>query len=464
MIYIILSIITVLVLISKQLLKSKLEFTLITIYVLWYSFLLSISTFNLYELNDVSKQAYFYQLLGVIMLTFGFLIQKNEHYHLNKVHKSLDLNFEKSIGFNIVFILILVTVITVFITFQELLSAGEDVRSIYFEERTLLFGHRYLGMIWTWIFVPFYYLITLLLCIRILNKKFLNIKTLTYALFVILFATVGAGRIQSIIVIEILILLTIINKIMNLISTDNRPFLKTSTSNKMSIYLSAIVLLMVIIFSGYITAIRRGYIDVTLNNIFFGLDIFFEQIIIYNIGPFRAFDYALINDYLGKIGYLYGKGTLSSVFDLIFTFFAALRFTLFEPPSSLINDLLQNKIIAIGKNHFFNYAYTQFMIFYFDYGVLGIALISFLYGIIYRKVIIYFMYNTNLFSLLLVLYISISLIGSNFAYQLQSLTSLIIIIGSLVMSHINRVDNSFKTDLQEIHTQAEERITVLDSK
>ncbi|MCX6232338.1 MAG: O-antigen ligase [Bacteroidetes bacterium] len=439
MIYFIILIVIILILISKKSASSKLAFILITIYILWYGFWLCISTFNLYNLKEVSDKVYLYQLLGMGMLVIGFLIHPNTNMRnkVNNVNRSINLEFEKSNGFKLFFIISLIYAFPVFMTFRTLILIGEsNVRTMYFyDNKALIFGHRYLGLIWGWIGSPLFYLLMLLICIRIINNKYLNLRTLLYTLFVVFYGFVGAGRQNYITFIEMLCFVYFINLKTNLFKINNYSILK-SILRKPKFLIKLLFLFSIIFLSlGYITSIRLGNNDFTFENSLDGLNIFFEQIVAYNIGPFRAFDYALSNNYIEKIGQLYGRGTFAAVDNLIYTIFAYLRIELYVPANHIIGSVLQNDLIDIGGNFKnFNYAYTQFMIFYLDFGVFGIAIISILQGYFYRKIVNYFLFNTNFFSLLLLLFFSLSLMGSNFAYGLQPQESITFILGLLYFS------------------------------
>ena len=437
MIFIILLIAIILIVFSKKITKSKISFLLITVYILWYGFWLGISTFNFYGLFEVSYQAYTYQLLGMVALVFGFLFHSNSSilYKNKNLNKSIDLKFQKSRWFQIAFGSSLFYVFSVFIKFRNIvINSQNNVRTVFFgEDKALIYGHRYLGAIWGWLGVSIFYSVLLLLSINLLNKRIFNRWTFLYFLFIVFYGFIGAGRQNYVILLEMLFIVYIISINTNLIST----YRYSISLRKSPVLVIGFLLLfsMVGLALGYMTSIRQGYSEFTLENSLFGLGEFFKQIVGYNIGPFRAFDYALSHDYIEKIGQLYGRGTFAAIDHAIYTFFTYLRVEIFYPANGLIGSVLQLNLINIGGDFAnFNYAYTQFLIFYLDFGVVGIVFFSFLFGYFYSKSVNYFLNSPNFFSLLLLVFLSLSLMNSNFAYQLQSISALIIIVSTIHLS------------------------------
>ena len=439
MIFIVLFTISILILIVRITTGNKLATLLITIYLLWHGFWLSLSTFNLNGLYTVSSKAYIYLLLGVVMLTIGFVI----HPSIKKQKKTnlqpllINSNFENSITFKYIFIISLLYAISILIKYNNVILRGFDVRSMWFEQGDIFFGHRYLQMVWRWLGGLLNYIIIMIFVIRIYRNRIISFRTLLYALFIITYGYIGSGRAPFIVVLQTIVIIYLINyktKILQPLTKIiyTKSFRKINFKNRLSMAL-AIGLLCIIFFTlfGYITALRKGFYRFSLNNVLYGLEIFYNQILIYNIGPFRLFDYALQNNYITKIGILYGRGALASIDYFIFSFFAMLGNNSYPASNNLINNVLQTDIIRVGHINTLNYAYTQNLIFYLDFGVLGIGFLSLLLGYFYRKAVNYFILRSNLFSLLLVVYLTLAIINSNFCYQLQSINALFIITGTL---------------------------------
>lgn len=428
-----------LIILSKNTIKNSLASALITIYIFWYGFWLCISTFNVLNLHAVSMQTYLYQLLGVAMLTLGFLFHPDiiKQPNPDRFKQSFTPSFERSINFKVFYAIFFVYAFSVFLTFRELIYiGGNDARQIYFfGDETSLFGHRYLKLLWVWFGTPFYYFVLLLLSIRILSEKLRDFWTLLYALFLIFFGYVGAGRLGVVLFVEMIFMLYIIMRHTTLYKTKMASYLMSLLKNPLRLIGLLSLSSMIILAFGYLTSLRLGNPDLTLDNSLKGLSSFFTQVVVYNIGPFRAFDYALSNDYIIKIGQLYGRGTLASVDHVIATFFAYFRIELYVPSNELIGSVLQEEPIDIGGEFtHFNYAYTQFLIFYLDFRFVGILVIPFIYGYFYRKAVNYFIIKANFFSLLLLLYLSLSLIGSNFSYTLQPINAFVLLALTIYLS------------------------------
>lgn len=443
MTYIILLAFIALFFLVKEKVKNKLSLILITVYLVWYGFWLVLSTFNIYGLYDVSILAYLYQLLGVIMLTLGFIIHPDRKASAERSYR-IELHLLKLKSFKLFYFLFLLFVISAFTVYRNLILMGiADARNMFYTDKDLIFGNTYLGMIWSWIGYPYFYLLIIIFSINILNKRYFNPWVYLSLIFIFLYGYVGSGRGPFILILQVFIIVQLIDSKINIksVTINAKKKIKSSIENK---WVLAFLFITLIPSLGYTTAIRRGRFDVSFDNMIYGLELFFKQVVVYNIGPFRAFDYALMANYLGKIGFLYGKGALASIDYLIFSFFAMLGQRIFNASNNIINDYLQLQNIKIGYNQFLNYAYTQFLIFYLDFGVLGIVVFSFAMGFLFRKAINYYLESPNIFSFTLLIYFTVAVINSNFSYQLQSISAFFAISGFLYLSSRNKGSYSNK--------------------
>jgi len=259
---------------------------------------------------------------------------------------------------------------------------------------------------------------------------------LVYILFISLYGFVGAGRGHYI---YLILGYAVVKLIFMKGHRQNINNIRRSTGlfKKILIILVAIATILIIV--GYLTSARKGFTDLTTENIQVGIKDFFEQVVVYQIGPYRALDYALSDNYIDQIGQLYGRGTLAGVEEIIFTIFSLFgRTDIFRPSNELIAPILQGNQILVGSEQGFNFAYTHLMIFYLDFKLWGIIIIPFLYGLFYRKAVNHYLLSPNIFSLTLILFLALSLLESNFKYGLQIMPQVIVVIASLFLSKMYR--------------------------
>ena len=106
----------------------------------------------------------------------------------------------------------------------------------------------------------------------------------------------------------------------------------------------------------------------------------------YSAGPIVAFDQGMKDSEIIPKKYQYGAATFCGT-DY-FLYIAFRRFGIHEKTSyDETTHVFQEALMKIAPDRGWNYAYTSCMYYYHDFGVLGVILISFLFGIITRRLI-----------------------------------------------------------------------------
>lgn len=112
-----------------------------------------------------------------------------------------------------------------------------------------------------------------------------------------------------------------------------------------------------------------------------------QQVLSYAVGPISAFDYAITNDYVDRIGgFKYGGLTLSApeLFIYIILNKTGIKY------GKAIDDLVvikQDEYISIGDGVWWNALYTSVLFYYLDLGWIGIIVFPFIFGLISRFLI-----------------------------------------------------------------------------
>jgi len=133
-----------------------------------------------------------------------------------------------------------------------------------------------------------------------------------------------------------------------------------------------------------------------------GVDDLKKHMVSYTCGAVVAFDYAVTNDYIDKMGgFQLGGLTFSSVISLTNMLTRRLGFPIKEPLVKL-GYYKQETAISIGPYTTHNALYTAMLFPYLDFGVFGVTMVPFLLGVFVRVVIKRF-YKYHSFPLLILL-------------------------------------------------------------
>lgn len=112
-----------------------------------------------------------------------------------------------------------------------------------------------------------------------------------------------------------------------------------------------------------------------------------EHIVSYTCGPIAAFDVAREQHFESQIGgRANGNLTLTSVINAINLVGRRVGFALPVKLNQLVEQKQENNI-QIGNDIDWNALYTAVLFFYFDFGLLGVLIIPFLLGMLYRKLV-----------------------------------------------------------------------------
>lgn len=364
-----------------------------------------ISIFNPFEIYRVSHEAYFILFSGFCSYIIGLLPKRckkdkifkrplDYYGFMEKLEAILRLKrFWVLYLFSLGLIAYLAMTQWTLILIQG--GAGDlklDMFELLFNNNSIMyFAYRV-------IVFPMFYFCTAALPLALLNKG--NRKTLLLlVVFTFLFCFVGGKRGYWAIVIQSFVIVFLVVKCESL-------KLNLITWFKY-ISVGLVVVITLAIPAAYMTSIQRGRgIEGDKDGMMQSMVENAQGLITYNVGPFRAFDYAINNNYIEKAGgYTLGRATLGGGID----YYGAeilnrLGFSINRVFDNTL-ALLQDTDIYIGKHSGFNYSYTALMYFYFDFGYIGVILFAFLFG----RFCIYCLTEYNKYrtigSLLLVIYL-----------------------------------------------------------
>lgn len=432
MFFIILILMSAMAIVSMVVIKDKLSRVIILLFLLWWTIWLGLSTFNFYELFSVSNTTYYLLLLNVMMISFGFFVSGAFKNKRQDCSKHISSNDYKRLGFLILLTIMLFILFYYYFKYMNIVSSGISsnirmerftVGNLFSSGPEIIFFNFFVESFMSAAIVVLAYMII-----------FGEIKNITFALLaasVFVYSGIGSGRGLAMTVLYDMILIFFIrvidsNKPVNL----DRFLQKVGKTKKIrfrNILFSVFAAVLVFINGAWLTALRMGYKEFSFETVKIGWEEFFRQGIVYYTGPFRALEYGL-KVYPEKVGYLYGRGTFAGIDEIISMGFKVLGIN-YTSANGIIAGLLQNNQIQIGYNHYFNYAYTNVMIHYFDLGVLGVIFFSFFYGFFVRKAVFLYERKPELPTLIIMVFLFATMLGSVFSWKLQSPSAVIVIVG-----------------------------------
>jgi len=363
---------------------------------------LIISLFNPYELNAVSPYIYALVSIGYTScfvgyayktkrvcryeMPVGYELQIKELYHLRFVQFSFFASF-------------LLVAYLASTQWQVILLQGAlgNLKLDFFE---LVFNNNSaLYLLYQVLAFPIFHLSSALVSYNVIKGRDWKYTTLMF-IYILLFCFLGGKRGYFAIFFEYIIIVAIFAV---LISKNRKKGELKSLVKKVGGMLTVIL-----VGAAYMTALSGG-VEYDKDRIKESNGKNIDNMIIYNVGAYRAFEYALNNDYLGKAGgYQYGRASFGGFLD----YYGSSVLSTIGLPIRRVSDstmkLLQDNEISIGKDRNFNYIYTSFMYFYFDFGILGILFISFFFGRFLRYCVELSVMDNSIVSFALICYLFVT--------------------------------------------------------
>lgn len=414
--------------ISKIILRDKLTFYFLAIYLVWCFLLLLISIQNPYKLYSVSNFAYFLLILNIFFFSLGFLLCRL----LNKIkHKQYKNNIESVLltGYNNIqhskyflfpLILFSILILNYLIKYQKIILLDG-----VFESRTMRF---YVGKVFTsqleiyfynYIVESFSLLVSSFLAFSFVWKKF-NMTFLLGLIFAFLFSAFGSGRGYVIEIGFLIVFLSLVKNIIISLNTKNQIVLTPPKSRLKSKYIIIPTLVFFYLFSIYLSNVRNGLFEININNLLEGNSYFVDQIVIYCVGSFRALDYGISN-LSGQFPIMLGRLSFGGIDEILSFLFKIIGLN-YISGNSLYGELTSVNF-SIGFDTEYNALFTSVFGQYLDFGVLGVILLSIFWGYIFCRLIISFINNSSLIKLMIISFLFVTSITSMLSWKLQSPSS-----------------------------------------
>lgn len=399
--------------------KDHLSKWIILSFVGYWFLALLFSIYNPYGLYEVSSYAYFLLILNVMSFLIGFscihisplqvscLVTENVSV-LSTMQKIINSKF--FLGIVLLGILVCTNIYRQYASLLFLLDSRVDAISLIAKENQ---GNIFF-QIYSFLCPPLFYSLCaisayMILCYRRWGKIFL------FLLFLVLYSLIGGGRASFLVFFMALLFCYFICR-------DIFHVAKIKVS-KFAYLLIVILILLAYIMMSWITAMRSGYFTFNMEAIIHGSEELNKQFITYSLLPFRLFDYALSNQYLDKIGYQYGLSTFDGLNRYAWIILKKFGITI-SLVSENTTDFFQDSWISVGEDTVANYAYTNAIYHYLDFGVLGIFIFPFLFGIFFRLLIKRFCKSFSVPLYCLLFYLFFVLMHMIFTWHIQKMYAL----------------------------------------
>lgn len=437
---IIIIIFSFLLLLTKMLIKDKLSLIFLQLFLGWWGLLLFISTFNPYGLYPVSIEIYSILILSVSCFTFGFII--NRYIRLRQKKNSFVLtqeqlldNFKILSDSKLYFVLVLFFTLFIgryLIQYQKMiiLYGTEDARNMRFYVGEV-FGSSVEIFFYNYFVESFSILVSVYVAFSLVWLKFDKVFWLSI-IFLYVYSSFGAGRGA---IIELAFYICFFYFVKSKIIGKNQPkvgLVSPINSGKKSKALLIIVpmLIFIYLFSIYLSNFRSGLFEISIENFVIGNEIFFSQIVIYCVGSFRALEYG-ITQLSPQIGFTYGSLSFGGIDEFLGVVLNA--FKIKYEYSNAIYGLKTSSTFNIGYDVTFNALFTGIFVQYLDFGLFGVIFLSFFWGMLFNRVIVFFQRTQTIYSLFMVSFLFVTAIVTPLTWKLQSPSSIIFLISLFLL-------------------------------
>lgn len=436
MIFLIILLYILSIFISRYILKSSLSFYFLTIFQTWFFSLLFLSTLNPLSLKVVSFYTYFLLIINILFFTIGYLISRFSSSSYPIILKSDSIERINSLKTNRFYLLSLIIfsllIFNYLLRYNEviLLEGVSEARSMRFYVGKVFYSQIEVYF-YNYVIETFSIYVAIYLAASFVWKKY-DLKFILSILFVFLYSSFGSGRGY---VIEIAFLICFLVIVKNFLMTKkiySDFFEKGRNRNRIPKYLVSFVLMIVYLFAIYLSNLRNGLFEISLDNFLEGNQYFANQIIIYCLGSFRALDYG-INNLYDQFPIMFGRLNFGGLDELLAHFLNLVGIEYMSGNGVYGFFTVDN--FNIGSGIEYNALFTAVFAQYLDFGFLGVVIFSFIWGFVFNRVILSFEKEPSLNKLFVISFLFIVCIGSTFSWRFQSPSACLLVMYFLLKDY-----------------------------
>ena len=360
--------------------RASLDFTsnrMLKIFAIYWFVSVLLASVGVFDIFEIHTLTYMVVLLGVIFFCFGFIAGGKNRSPIFAIEKDeVSAQFE-SLASNIIYRIILIIasiyVSSLLVIFFEKIMFYQSLASV----RTDFYAAELYGPLYSQLnafFLRPLYLVTLpVFAYLILYKR--NWICFLSGYYLVGYESLSGGRIGYIRI--ALGVLFIAYCLLRTFKNNKRRGISLLVISGLAIFALLVI----------VSAARMGSVGLDKESRQVGLETTTEHIVSYTACPIAALDHSITHNYSSLIGgYQYGKLTLTPVITFINLFTSRIGFSLSVP----LNDLVEYKQsipIDIAPELDWNALYTANLYFYNDFGVLGVIIFPFLFGLLISRLI-----------------------------------------------------------------------------
>ena len=408
--------------------KTKSFSNPLAIYLIFWGFWIIMSFFNLYKLYAVSQITYFILIINILSFSIGFLlISKRRKSHLFNFNLS-----EKKFNNILFFIEVIIFFILLYYStkFNLILSSTSilNSRSIVFEQgylfksytQTLLYNY----FIYSSVYISIIYRV-----IKYILKGRITLPFVLSVINVLLFSSIGLGRLILFESILFLLIVFLINK-------DIRIKNKIKKNDRIKTFKILFLVLFGLVLMTYITAQRTGESFYNFNGLFSWFNFSVGQAFKYFLGSFRALDYFISNNLVNNSGHLFGRATFAGIEEIVNNVFYLLDIRIITA-NAIMSSFTTEQIVIGHDGQTYLAFYTSISNFYMDGGLPYVIGFSFSFGLFVAFIWNLFNKTPNIYSLMLLVFVvKISLVAQ-YRWDMTSPSNWIILTVFSVLTHIS---------------------------
>lgn len=391
---------------------------------IWFISLI-LSTFNPYGLYSVSFETYLMLMLNVFSFVFGFsLIRIDRVLYKNVNANSFYTNVMNFVYSKKILLMVILGVLLCSLVLRKYISMLVLYDNERMEAMSMIKENLYsIDYIFFSFFAPpLFYVLNLIMAYMLFFERN-KLRISLFMVYILIYSLIGGGRTNFLVILIALLFIYLMGGI------------KLPKKKKCVLVL---FVLCVYVFMSFISAFRIGCEGFSLHTLSLGMNYLNENFITYLTLPFRLLDYSFKENYFDKLGgYHYGIVSFDGInryTRLLLRLFSVEIDSVYEKTTYMF----QNTWVLIGKDYISNYAYTNVIYHYLDFGSFGIFAIPCLFAAFFRWVIKLCYVKKNVSSLALAFYLFYVLIHTVFSWHLNKLYSLGFILFLLFFSLKNK--------------------------
>ena len=416
----------------RQKVKDRISKYLILIYVSYWHISLLLCSINPFGYFHVKDSTYLLLLGHVVTFLIGFIIVKIPDISYSP---PIDIDVLKLIKKKL--FLFLFTVSFIFVTVMLfrvrdllLVYAISDVRGDFGE--LVLEGSGVASLFYNVVARCVFHFSLCLVSFMLFFQSSWRYISLLFT-YILLFAIIQGGRNQFLTIGFYILSLLILSSYIQSRKKGLREIYDISRSLKVILIIVGVGIFFIM---SYLTAARKGYNTIDNDALVQSSISLSEKFGTYSAGPIVAFDQGINGSVIKKKKQYYGAATFGGVDKHISILFNQFGIKI-PKASNEVTYILQENRILIGPDLSWNYAYTSCFNYYMDFGLLGILVFPFIFGIFVRNYIALLYRQLSIYTIALFSFICFCMYMSVFSGYLHKDMTILYIIMLLYLSHKN---------------------------